>query len=135
MGMDPSFCSRWTAPCTNCRRAVDRGVQVVLYNDPSTATKPNARADACKLLTEAGAAIVEVERVHTKTLCVDRSEIIEGSFNWLSRPRNEADEYAKYESSFRYTGHLAEQFIERAIEQLKLRALDSKVKSSRTDLA
>ena len=101
------------------RGAVESGAAVHVYNDPAMtegAARTASLQEAWALLEEAGAAMHRVDQVHSKVLCVDDREIIEGSFNWLSASRD--TNWAKEESSFRYTGRSAPDLIAKALAQM-----------------
>lgn len=79
---------------------------------------PNC-ADAMRVLTRAGAEVLERDRIHNKTLAVDDSWIVEGSFNWLSAVRDPNHPYARAEYSFRYQGPKAAEFIKDAWSEIE----------------
>lgn len=110
------------------RQAVARGVQITVYVDPEQNMEDGQDRSrrlkatymrAADLLAAAGAEVAPVKRVHAKTLCVDDTEIVEGSFNWLSAVRDEASAYQRLEASFRYTGRDAGRFVGKAVERLE----------------
>lgn len=95
-------------------------VQVHIYNDPGMTKVPEAARNLEKAVVElaaAGATVHKVDNVHSKVLCVDDREIVEGSFNWLGASREGT--YRREESSFRYTGMAAPELINKALAQLR----------------
>lgn len=95
-----------------------RNVAVTIAYDPnlnlrSGHLKP-ACAEAAGALARAGAEVLERARIHNKTLAVDDSWIVEGSFNWLSAVRDPSLPYARMERSLRYQGPDAGDFVKDA---------------------
>ena len=56
------------------RQAVNRAVDVVIFNDPSNARNSALHGRAWRLLEEAGVKMVKVSNVQAKTLCVDNTD-------------------------------------------------------------
>ncbi len=52
-----------------------------------------------QMLTDAGAKLLVINGIHSKTLVVDDSIIVEGSFNWLSAVRDSSSKYSRHETS------------------------------------
>ena len=96
------------------RQAVNRGVDVVIFNNPSNARNSALHGRAWRLLEEAGVKMVKVSNVQAKTLCVDNTEN-----SWLSAAR-EGEDFRNLECSFRYLGCRASQLVERATVQNSL---------------
>jgi hypothetical protein len=61
---------------------------------------------AIALLVNAGARVWRTSRVHAKTLTFDEALVVEGSFNWLSAPRD--PRLARKETSFAVWGSPAQ---------------------------
>lgn len=57
-------------------------------------------ARAIAMLRAGGAEVWALNGAHNKTLTVDESWIVEGSFNWLSARRNREDDWQRHEVSF-----------------------------------
>lgn len=95
-----------------------RRVAVTITFDPELNRKSGHLKPACieaaGALARAGAEIVERSRIHNKTLAVDDSWIVEGSFNWLSAVRDPNLPYARMERSLRYQGPDAGEFVKDA---------------------
>jgi hypothetical protein len=95
-----------------------RKVAITIAYDPHLNQKSGhlkpACAEAVDALTRAGADVLERSRIHNKTLAVDDSWIVEGSFNWLSAVRNLNLPYARMERSLRYQGPHVGKFIKDA---------------------
>jgi hypothetical protein len=102
------------------RRAVARGVSVTVYADglfnASGQDAASARA-AEAVLTGAGARVERVKGLHAKTLCVDRAWIVDGSFNWLSSPRDGS--LRRHEASYLYRGREAGAHIDEALAAVR----------------
>ena len=95
--------------------ARQRGVDVcVAYcKDLNTTKKQKAATKkAAEVLKNAGAQVWALDRVHRKTLVVDRAWIVEGSFNWLSAARIPNLPWQNHEVSLMYSGEKASSWIE-----------------------
>ena len=60
--------------------------------------KPSSSAGR-KLLQDSGAKLQLFNGIHSKTLLVDDTILVEGSFNWLSAVRDPESEYFRLETS------------------------------------
>lgn len=67
---------------------------------------------ALSLLESSGNPALCIPRIHNKTLAIDDTLLIEGSFNWLSASRDQ--DSANQERSLAYRGKEVRQFIEQA---------------------
>src|SRR6266446_6800118 len=89
------------------RDTVKRGVIVTVYFNPQLNSdenglkKPTA-VRGIRMLREGGAHVKEVRSEHSKTLMIDHTVLIEGSFNWLSASRDNQSRYHRRERSLRY---------------------------------
>ena len=97
------------------RAARRRNVDVTIAYDP-TLNRLNGQlrlacAEAVEALIEADASVIEINRIHNKTLAVDDAWIVEGSFNWLSAVRDQNRPYVRKERSLRYHGPEVGRFI------------------------
>ncbi len=103
-------------------RAAARGVEVAIYTDRANLRKnqPRDARKAFAKLQGSAATVHEVDRLHSKTLCVDDQAIVEGSFNWLSAVRRPG-EYQRHESSLLYRGPSVAAWIEEALRELEER--------------
>jgi phosphatidylserine/phosphatidylglycerophosphate/cardiolipin synthase-like enzyme len=112
--------------------AVKRGVTVTVYFDPQLNSnehgvkKPNA-VSGIRMLREGGAHVKEVQSEHSKTLMIDRTVLIEGSFNWLSASRDNQSRYHRRERSLRYEGKDVGEVIAKIIRETESRLLVSAV--------
>ena len=99
--------------------AVRKGAKVVVIVDGELAfAKSNRRADlALRHMADAGAAVFHATGMHSKTLIVGRSEMVEGSFNWLSANRQPQDAYLRHETSWRIRGDGIAPVIETAFKE------------------
>lgn len=59
---------------------------------------------ALELLEGSGVSVIFANGIHNKTLCMDESLLVEGSFNWLSAVRVEGHRWQRLESSICYEG-------------------------------
>jgi hypothetical protein len=96
------------------KAAKERGVRVCIVYSKYLNSRPDLAAQAADLLSKAGAEIKVASRMHSKTLAVDGSRIIEGSFNWLSARREEGHPYQYRESSLVCEGPDAQTFVRHA---------------------
>jgi len=101
-----------------CRQAVERGARVNVVVARHSAQDQAKRApQAIRALQEGGATIHLLAAIHSKTLvCADRV-IVEGSFNWLSAPRDRESRHANYEASFLVSGDSAKADVQRALRE------------------
>jgi len=74
-----------------------------LNSDHNQRLYPNA-AKAIDILRASGAEVWALNGAHNKTLTVDESWIVEGSFNWLSALRDRGSDFQRHEVSFLYRG-------------------------------
>jgi hypothetical protein len=97
-------------------------IVINIYTDP-TLNKGhfNEFKNAKEILTNAGANVILVNRVHSKIITIDDRIIVEGSFNWLSASRHEG--FDREECSIIYTGKHVSRFILEAIEPLRRKML------------
>jgi hypothetical protein len=75
---------------------------------------PDSAAKVAAILNQAGAEVKVATRMHSKTLAVDGSWIVEGSFNWLSAVRQEGRRFQNQEASLLQRGANAPDFIRKA---------------------
>jgi len=97
-------------------------VTVTIYTDKDKNRETKEKETSCeagkKLLLEAGAKVVEVDKIHQKIIIVDSTKYIVGSFNWLSssREKNPNKPYYQENRTMVYSGFGAKKLIE---EELK----------------
>jgi hypothetical protein len=72
---------------------------------------------AMEALTAAGVELWALDGAHNKTLAVDESWIVEGSFNWLSATRNRDSRYQRHEVSLLYRGKDASRHVNNAWQE------------------
>lgn len=98
-------------------------LQIVIYTDAyldAPAGKLSAWALAGrKALTDAGAQVRVVAQIHNKTICIDGTTLIEGSFNWLSASRDV--QRARHEVSWIFTGSVCQTYTDRIIQEMEAR--------------
>lgn len=97
----------------------NRAVQVRIVVDRELAGQnPRHRAgDAIAEMKRAGAVVSAVANMHNKTLIMGPSEIVEGSFNWLSAHRQRGDQFVRHETSWRISGEAAMTAVRDAMEE------------------
>ena len=104
---------------TLIRTARKRNVEIDIY----TGLKASGDRDgaflesAISVLIDAGARVWRTNRLHAKTLTFDHVLAVEGSFNWLSAPRN--PELARKETSFAVWGSPAQAHAAAIEEEFK----------------
>jgi len=99
----------------------ERGAAVWIIVDGELSLRdPNHRAaEAIDEMRKAGAEVFPVTNMHNKTLIIGNSEIVEGSFNWLSANRLGNDRYVRHDTSWRISGHAAPEAIGTAKQEFK----------------
>lgn len=109
-------------------QAIKRGIRVLVYTDETLDKEDNGevREQASlgrQMLVKAGAELFVAGRIHNKALAIDESELIEGSFNWLSAVRKRGSSNQKLEVSLRYTGSRATEEIRALKNDLQQRLI------------
>jgi hypothetical protein len=102
------------------RVAVQRGIAVLVFADDRLNLDASGQLkETCRMavaeLAKAGATVSFVPSIHNKTLCVDTSVIVEGSFNWLSAVRDSRSHNQRQESFIMYCGAGVEKMIIEAV--------------------
>lgn len=93
-------------------------ITISIYTDPTLNHSKFQEFNYAKsLLEKAGAAVYLTNNVHSKIITVDRSTIIEGSFNWLSAARS--GKFVREECSIIYTGKKVSEFIRKSVDPIK----------------
>lgn len=93
------------------KAAKERGVRICVVYSRDLNQWPDSAARVADMLSKAGAEIKVATRMHSKTLAVDGSRLIEGSFNWLSAKREAGHPRQYQESSLDYRGDQASRLI------------------------
>jgi hypothetical protein len=111
---------------------VKRGVIVTVYFDPQLnsdehGVKKPIAVRGIRMLRAGGAHVKEVRSEHSKTLMIDHTVLIEGSFNWLSASRDDQSRYHRRERSLRYEGQDVGEVIAKIIRETEGRVLVSAV--------
>ncbi|MBV9105553.1 MAG: hypothetical protein JO313_05965 [Verrucomicrobia bacterium] len=111
------------------RAAIKRNVAVDIYTGLKGSNDHNAAFldAAIVLLVNAGARVWRTNRVHAKTLACDEMLVVEGSFNWLSAPRDPTR--ARKETSFAVWGRPAQAHA--AAVEAEFAALDAALQAAR----
>ncbi len=108
--------------------AQTRGVSVTVYvdlqlnRDENGIEKPQA-VNGIRMLRESGAIVKEVRSEHSKTLMIDDTVLIEGSFNWLSAIRYKEHRFHRRERSIRYEGKDIKEQIDKIIRETESRVI------------
>jgi hypothetical protein len=105
------------------KSAVSKGVKVKVYTDSNLdrkgrVLKPWAEKGR-EILKESGVELIVAQGIHNKTLCVDDVYLAEGSFNWLSAPRNPSGKYFLHNVSLGYKGEKVAEFISQVSSEMK----------------
>lgn len=106
------------------KSAIDRGVSITVFTDSKLdlingKLKENS-AKGRELLAKNGINIKAINGIHNKTLIVDDTILVEGSFNWLSATRDEESHYYRLETSIVLKGEQAKKYIKIAKEDLNI---------------
>ncbi|MCP5047807.1 MAG: hypothetical protein GY940_11595, partial [bacterium] len=103
--------------------AVSRGVNIKIYTDKHLDMNGKQKPYSAKgreKLKECGVELIVAQGIHNKTLCVDDVYLVEGSFNWLSSPRDPSSKYFRHNASLGYTGEHAAEYIRRAYNEIEV---------------
>ncbi|HEY0922660.1 AAA domain-containing protein [Rheinheimera pacifica] len=92
-------------------------IYIVVDGELALRNPTHGGEEALKRIEAAGAKVTKVRNMHNKTLIIGMTEIIEGSFNWLSAQRDSEDKFARHEVSWRVSGEEAEIAIHSALEE------------------
>jgi hypothetical protein len=108
--------------------AVNRGVSVTVYYDAQLnhnekGVMKTTAVNGVRLLRAGGAHVKAVRAEHSKTLMIDHTVLIEGSFNWLSANRDKQSPFHRRERSLRYEGKDVGVVIEKIIRETESRIL------------
>jgi phosphatidylserine/phosphatidylglycerophosphate/cardiolipin synthase-like enzyme len=95
------------------------GARIVVAYDQELNTGRDRRllprtTKAIEILSATGVELWPLNGAHNKTLAVDDSWIVEGSFNWLSATRDRDSDYLRHEASFLYRGMDASTHVDKA---------------------
>ncbi|MCP4151613.1 MAG: hypothetical protein GY757_27970, partial [bacterium] len=107
------------------RLAVLAGKEVIVYTDRDLDKKRDSddlkgiANRGRKKLEELGVRLIIAQGIHNKTLCVDEVYHVEGSFNWLSSPRDPANPYYLHNASYSYKGDDVAEIIRDVTEQME----------------
>lgn len=100
-----------------------RGIKIHVYTDEQLNEYQGKKRfnfiKAKDILSTLGVNVHILDRIHNKTLWVDDSLLIEGSFNWLSARRQKDDPWCRYETSLLYRGTGVEDMITKVYKDLR----------------
>jgi len=101
--------------------ASTRGVKVTVYADQQLNQDGNNNhwEQVSDAFNQAGIALINVPRLHSKVVTKDIDVLCIGSFNWLSAARS--GHYARHETSISYSGPAVAQEIQLLLESLVTR--------------
>lgn len=107
------------------RQAIgQRNVDIRIVTDEQMDKQGNKLKEAAlkgrQALSEAGARVIVYQGVHNKTICMDDSLLVEGSFNWLSAARDKNSLYCRKEASVFITGGKVKEMIEKVVADFML---------------
>jgi hypothetical protein len=94
--------------------ATQRGVEVCIVTCKDNIADYAYAVAALNILSRTRAKLLNLPKIHNKTLAMDDHIIIEGSFNWLSASRRNGNK----EISLAYRGTKTKAFIQRAWEDI-----------------
>ncbi|MFK4567862.1 AAA domain-containing protein [Enterococcus sp. UD-01] len=101
---------------------VRSGKEIFIYTSPSINQSRKASYEAgMKLLEQTGAKLIDLNRVHSKMVIVDKLALVDGSFNWFSASREESYHYYNWDTSIVFYGKDADEMIENRLELLNER--------------
>lgn len=92
-------------------------VRIIVDRELSARDSKHRAAEAIAEMKKAGAVVSTIGNMHNKTLIVGPSEIVEGSFNWLSANRLREDRHLRHETSWRISGQAAISAVQSALEE------------------
>ena len=92
-------------------------VWIVVDRELSTRRPEHHAEEALRIMKKAGASVGMVTNMHNKTLISGSSEIIEGSFNWLSAQRIRGGRFVRHEVSWRIAGEDTAVAVRSALEE------------------
>lgn len=107
------------------RQAIgQRNVDILIVTDEQMDKQGNKLKEAAlkgrQALSEAGARVIVTQGVHNKTICMDDSLLVEGSFNWLSAARDKNSPYCRKEASVFIRGGRVKEMIQKVVENFML---------------
>lgn len=113
--------------------AVERGVDVVVFTDYALNQEnglPKASAlEGKKMIEQAGARVLVLDRIHHKTLIGDDDLLADGSFNWLSAVRKSNHVHQREERSKVTVGEAARGFIGQELQRMMQVSASSSVRA------
>lgn len=110
--------------------AASRGVSITVYADRGLNLDRKADANqgagrywlnALSVFADAGIALVDIPRLHSKIVIRDNVALCVGSFNWLSASRS--GQYVRHETSISYTGPRVGNEVKLILQSLNQRAV------------
>lgn len=104
---------------SNAVKKIGANVKIIVDGELSLRDRSYRALEAIEEMKKSGADIYTVANMHNKTLIIGNSEIIEGSFNWLSANRLANDRYVRHDTSWCISGHAAPEAIEAAKHEFK----------------
>jgi hypothetical protein len=104
-------------------RACSKRATVSIYycQNMNEGKRAKEAAEMARLLAECGARVTNLHNVHSKILFRDGDVLVEGSFNWLSSPRQTTHSFHRVESSIAYEGPKVNDFMEKILASIENR--------------
>jgi len=106
------------------KKAVDRGITFKVYTDMYLDRRGNKLVKRSEkgrsLLKQCGVELIEAQGIHNKSLWMDDKYLVEGSFNWLSSPRDTKSRFYLHNVSIGYKGEEAARLIREASEEMEI---------------
>ncbi|EOH99263.1 hypothetical protein UAY_02040 [Enterococcus moraviensis ATCC BAA-383] len=106
------------------QQKVIEGKEIFIYTSPSiNQSRKASYEDGRKLLEQTGAKLIDLNRVHSKMIIVDKLALVDGSFNWFSASREKDYAYYNWDTSIVFYGKDASEMIDSRLELLEERVM------------
>lgn len=106
------------------QQKVMEGKEIFIYTSPSiNQSGKTSYRDGRKLLEQTGAKLIDLNRVHSKMIIVDKLALVDGSFNWFSASREKNYEYYNWDTPIVFYGKDASKMIDSRLELLEERVI------------
>ncbi|MGY3778007.1 AAA domain-containing protein [Isobaculum melis] len=114
------------------KQKVNAGKEIFIYTTPAiNQSRKSSYTAGRKLLEETGARLIDLNRVHSKMIIIDKLALVDGSFNWFSASREEDYPYYNWDTSIAFYGEDIGEMIENRLGLLEERVINkSSLKST-----